>query len=372
MKKSTKAKMPIRASQEGKYITLPPAALTLLCKAFGIPVGEAERLLSISPDQVPTTGGLVAVGSWATEILAQMAAGFETIKRRKSNSADKDYWSKQETEYDDALGVLMRNSTFKGHFRAQRSNSSELLVWAIGDVVRGMKRLPALLKQYESFADPIEFAPNESDTFSCQLVESLIELLHYFEEQCEQHPERFRLLARELPHWPFLVTQHRAGYKKRFDKITSGSFVSLGTECPLDTSPNAMYRLQTPVCGLLWEEIFQDWINVSAGVRAVRRFARERNQPVNVKKEVKEIQSALEHCCESEAERKIFDQAFSLPELRKSTARDWANKFVIPYLHLKFPNWQEVPALQKYIGKKGGHTLAEKEIRRAVVAMARR
>jgi hypothetical protein len=216
--------------------------------------------------------------------------------------------------------------------------------------------LPALLARYAKFADPIEFNADEPDTFSCQLVEALVDLLKYFEDQSERHPERFRLLARELPYWPFLVTPHRAGYRKRFDRIASRGFLDLGSECPLDTSAHAMYRLQTPVCGLLWEEVFRDWINVSAGVRAARRLAKERQQPVDGEKEQKEIQSAVDHASASEAEREIFQAAFILPDLRKTTAREWADKFVIPYLHLKLTNWQEVPALAKFIGKKGGDT----------------
>ena len=132
-----------------------------------------------------------------------------------------------------------------------------------------------------------------------------------------------------------------------------------------------MYRLQTPVCGLLWEEVFRDWINVSAGVRAIRREARERKQPVDAGKEREEIESAVEHGGDSDAERAIFRAAFALPDLNKATARDWANQFVIPYLHLKLAHWEAVPALAKFMGKQGGDTQAEKEIRRAVEAMAR-
>ena len=132
-----------------------------------------------------------------------------------------------------------------------------------------------------------------------------------------------------------------------------------------------MYRLETPVCGLLWKEIFQDWINVSAGVRAVRRVARESGQPVDAEREAKAIQFAVDHCCDNDTEREIFRAAFALPELCKSSARGWADRFVIPYLHLKLPDWSKVEALAKFIGKKGGDTQAEKEIRRAVEAMAR-
>jgi len=274
-------------------------------------------------------------------------------------------------ESDEALGCMLRGMTWNARLRVERSRSIELLFWAIGDALAGIKQLPALFEQVERVGDPDEFNPDEPGTFPFQLVESLVDLLTYLEDQCERRPERFRLIARELPHWPFLVTPHRAGYRKRFDRIAGANFIGLGTECPLDTSRRAMYRLQTPVCGLLWEEIFRDWLNVSAGVRAVRCAAKKRNQIVDVKVVEKEIQSAIDHCCVNDAERVIFRTAFGLPDLCKRTAREWADKFVIPYLHLKRPNWQEVPALAKFLGKRGGDTQAEKEIRRAIVAMAR-
>jgi hypothetical protein len=301
----------------------------------------------------------------------RIASFYEGFGKGDGSQEWKERWRKEEIEADEALGIMLRGMTSTARFRAKRSGSMELLVWAIGDALDGIKQLPALLQQFERVAGPDEFDPDAPESVHIGLVESLVELLGYFENQCERHPERYRLLARELPHWPFLVTPHRAGYRKRFDHITGAGFLALGTECPLDTSSRAMYRLQTPVCGLLWEEIFRDWINVSSAVRALRRAAKERRQAVDIEQEQKEIQSAIAHCSANDEERAIFRAAFGLPDLTKSTARDWADKFVIPYLHLKLPNWQEVPALAKFLGKQGGDTQAEKEIRRAVEAMAR-
>jgi hypothetical protein len=350
---------------------LSPAVVALLAKAFSVSPRKIRQLTSLTEDQLPTPRNLAGIGSWAAETLIRSACYFEGFATSSANEKLKERWRKEEAEIDDALGIMMRNTTSTARLRAERSQSMELLVWAIGDALNGIKRLPTLFEQFERIANHNEFASDEPDTFPCQLVEALVDLVKYFENQSERHPERFRLLARELPYWPFLVTAHKAGYRKRFDRIAGKSFLSLGTECPLDTSPRAMYRLQTPVCGLLWEEVFRDWINVSAGVRAVRRLARERQQPVDGEKAQNEIQSAVDDCCANEAEREVFRAAFALPDLSKATAREWADQFVIPYLHLKLANWQEVPALAKFIGKKGGDTQAEKEIRRAVVAMAR-
>jgi hypothetical protein len=370
MKPQVKSKSATRNVKKQNNFTLSPAAVTLVAKVSGISARKIRQLTSIPEDQLPTPRGVAGVGSRAAETLVKAACFFEGFATSSADEKAKEHWQRQADECDEALGIMLRQTSL-ARFRAERSRSTELLVWAIGDALNGIKRLPTLLEQFERIAEPNEFASDEPDTFPCQLVEALVDLVKYFEEQSERHPERFRLLARELPYWPFLVTPHRAGYRKRFDRIAGKSFLSLGTECPLDTSPRAMYRLQTPVCGLLWEEIFRDWINVSAGVRAVRRAARERNQSVDIEKETKEIQLAVDHCCDNDAEREIFRTAFALPDLRKTTARDWADKFVIPYLHLKLPDWREIPALEKFIGKKGGDTQAEKEIRRAVEAMAR-
>lgn len=342
----------------------------MFAKMFGVSPRKIRQLASIPEDHLPMPRGEAEVGSRAGETLVKWAWLFERFGGASADEKVRERCREQANEVDEALGIMLRMTSI-ARFRAERSQSTELLIWAIGDTLNGIKLLPALLEKFERIADPNEFSSEEPDTFPYQLVEALVELVKYFEDQSERHPERFRLIARELPYWPFLVTQHRAGYRKRFDHIAGKDFLSLGTECPLDTSPRAMYRLQTPVCGLLWEEIFRDWVNVSAGVRAVRRAARAHNQSVDIENERKEIEFAVDHCCDNDAEREIFRAAFALPDLNKSTAPDWANKFVIPYLHLKLPNWREVPALVKFIGKKGGDTQAEKEIRRAVEAMAR-
>jgi hypothetical protein len=369
MKSQGKATSPPRKGKKQKSSPLSPAIIKLVTKAFDASPSDIRRLASLPEDQLPSPRGLAEVGSWAVKALVNAACHFEGMKGGTTNQELKECCRKQEDELDEALGIMMRNTASVARLRAQRSLNSELLVWAIGDAISATKALPNLLEQFARIADPIEFSSDEPDTFPCRLVEALIDLVKYLEDQSERHPERFRLLARELPYWPFLVTPHRAGYRKRFERIVS--FLSLGTECPLDTSPRAMYRLQTPVCGLLWEEIFRDWINVSAGVRTLRRVAKDCSQPMDVEKERKEIQSAVDQCCDNDAEREIFRAAFALPDLSKTTARDWANKFVIPYLHLKYANWQAVAALAKFIGKRGGDTQAEKEIRRAVEAMAR-
>lgn len=371
MKPPRKSKSATGKGKKTKAAKLSPAVVAVLAKTFNVTPRKIHQLTSLPEDQLPTPRSVAETGTWAVETLVRAASFFEGFGKGSTDEKLKECWRKEEAEIDDALGIMMRNTTSTARLRAERSQSMELLVWAIGDALNGIKRLPTLFEQFERIANHNEFASDEPDTFPCQLVEALVDLVKYFENQSERHPERFRLIARELPYWPFLVTPHRAGYRKRFDRIAGKGFLSLGAECPLDTSPRAMYRLQTPVCGLLWEEIFRDWVNVSAGVRAVRRAAKERNQSVDIEKEKKEIQFAVDHCCDNDAEREIFRAAFALPDLCKATARNWANRFVIPYLHLKLPDWREIPALAKFIGKKGGDTQAEKEIRRAVEAMAR-
>jgi hypothetical protein len=370
MKAPGKSKSNTRKAKKKNNSHLSTEMVAVFAKMLGISARKIRQFTSIPQDQMPTPSTVAGQGSWAGETLVRSACFFEGLGKASTDEKAKKCWRKHENEIDEALGIMLR-TTAAARFRAERSQSTELLIWAIGDTLSGIKRLPALLGQFERIADASEFDSEEPDTFPWQLVEGLVDVLKYFVDQCERHPERFRMLARELPYWPFLVTPHRAGYRKRFDRIAGPGFLALGTECPLDTSPRAMYRLQTPVCGLLWEEIFQDWINVSSEVRALRRAARERHQPVDVRTEQDAIQSAVGRCSTIVKERDIFHAAFALPDLSKATARDWADKFVIPYLHFKLPNWQDVPALAKFIGKQGGDTQAEKEIRRAVEAMAR-
>ena len=249
--------------------------------------------------------------------------------------------------------------------------TSDLLVELIGGTLGASHDLPKLLARFETTAGSEGVESENGDSFFVELAQVLVELVGYLESMCERHPERFRYLARELPHWPALVTKHTAGYRKRFERIAGQGFLDLGAECPLDTSPRAMYRLETPVCGLIWELVFRDWLAVSAGVRALRRKARESSQQTEAETERTEIEKAVAWSCETDPEREIFRAAFALGDLNKETAEVWADQFVIPYLRFKQPDWRKLPALAKFMGKKGGDTRAEREIRRAVLGMAR-
>lgn len=276
-------------------------------------------------------------------------------------------------ELQQAMSWMFRTVAMEARFLALHTTPthSDLLVECLGNTLREMEELPKVLEQFEKIAGPDEFSQTDPDSFCFRLAEALVDLVRNFEEMCEKHPERFRYLARELPCWPALVTKHKAGYRKRFDRITGKGFLDLGAECPLDTSARAMYRLETPVCGLLWEEVFRDWLAVFASVRALRREAKEKNRPVDAEAEQKEIEQAVAHSGGTEAEREMFRAALALEELNKRSAPAWADKFVIPYLHFKYPDWNKLPALAKFMGKKGGDTKAEREVRRAVIAMAR-
>src|ERR1017187_8563765 len=256
MKSPGKLKSATRKVKKPNASKLSPAAVAVFAKMFNVTPRKIRQVTSLPEDQLPTPRSVAGVGSWAAETLVNAACFYEGMAKASGDEKMKECWLKEEIEMDDALGIMLRETTLIARMRAERSRSMELLVWAIGNALGGIKSLPALLKQFERIADPMEFNADEPDTFHCQLVEALVDLLKYFEDHSERHPERFRLLARELPYWPFLVTPHRAGYRKRFDRIASRGFLDLGSECPLDTSAHAMYRLQTPVCGLLWEEVF--------------------------------------------------------------------------------------------------------------------
>ncbi len=310
--------------------------------------------------------------SEAVSMLAARAEGLaQAAKAAKRGELEKKALRVLE-ELQQALSWMFRTVSLLARLHVLRTPTrSDLFVEVVGGALRSAEDLPKLFERFEQTADPEEFSEDGPDTLYFRLAEVVVDLVKHFEAMCERHPERFRYLARELPYWPALVTKHKAGYRKRFERIAGKGFLELGAECPLDPSARAMYRLETPVCGLLWEEVFRDWLAVSAEVRALRREARQRNQPVDPRQDGAAIESAVAHCCASDAERDIFRAAFALPELSKATANRWADRFVIPYLRLKLPQWQAVPALKNLVGKKRGATKAEREIRRAVGAMAR-
>lgn len=341
-----------------------------MAKAFGISEEELRHARELPEDQLLTPDKLTEIAVWAAKRVSDYSMRCTGIASAATDQQLKTAFAKQAKDADLALSRLVREVAVLARFHAPRTECEDLLTDAVVHCVSVTEDLPELWRKFEEIAGPEEFGPEEVENLPWLLAERLIGLVKFLEDQCEKHPERFRLLAREYPHWPFLVTPHKAGYRKRYERITG--LIELGTECPLEaTSPSAGYRLETPVCGLLWEEVFLDWLAVSAGVRMLRRRARLRNQGVDPDEETKEIEQAVTACCKTEGERKIFRDAFALPPLCKGTSRQWADGFVIPYLQFKYPDWQRVPALEKFLGKKGGVVLAVREIRRALRAMAR-
>jgi hypothetical protein len=314
------------------------------------------------------------MASWALKSLSRGAMGMAALASKTSDERKKEIFLKIALDADDALGMALRETTIC-RYLALESSSSELLLWAIGETLGGCEDLPQLLKRYEEIS-PDEFKCCETDGLGFRLANVLISLVSCFEKVSERHPERFIDIAREFPHWPILVTRHKAGYRKRFERIASR--LELGAECPIAAeSREAQYRLETPVCDLIWEEFMRDWICVSAGVRAARRMASERNQSTDLARDRKEVEKAIDIALRDSEykptyERIIWAAAFALHDLNKTNADVWADQVVIPYLHLKFPNWQKVDALSKFVGKNGGDAKAKREIRRALRAMARR
>src|ERR1039457_33904 len=200
MKAQKKQKPAARKGKKPNDSNLSPATVAVLAKSFNVTPRKIRQLTSLAEDQLPTPRGVAQAGSRAADILVKSASFYEGMAKASGDAKMKAHWLKEEELFDEALGLMLRETTLIARMRAERSRSMELLCWAIGDVLGGIKRLPALLEQFERIADPIEFSSDEPDTFPSQLAEALVEVLKYFEDQSERNPGRFRLLARELPY----------------------------------------------------------------------------------------------------------------------------------------------------------------------------
>jgi hypothetical protein len=255
---------------------------------------------------------------------------------------------------------------------AKTTDSAELLLDVVADVLYGADDLPALLRLSERFAEPSDLDGSSSDTFYFHFAQTVVGLVKHLEELSTQYPERFRLLARELPYWPMLVFRHKAANNHLFEKSADGQkpladLLELGSDCPINVSNRANYSLKTPINAFLWTVLSdlhwgRGWVRSIMSKECQRDSARQTDV---------ELLSTRTGIPLSEAE--LHFQAFQLPPLDKTTSNRWIDGILMPWVRLKYPDLRDVPAFSKVnVGPTGRrYAAARKLLLKALTNLAR-
>lgn len=239
--------------------------------------------------------------------------------------------------------------------RARCSNNAGLL--GVAAAFGGLSDLPELLELLpESEWDDA----GSSDSMGFTLLDNLARVIRFVERDALEHPERYRLWAREQPALPMMVFRNVRAYRRRFHDIAEA--VKLGERCPINSDKRANYDLSKPVNSLVFDVLlefmrvlaFLSWGNKTPGgdPRTPEQILRK-------------------DACVTDNLVPVFLSARNLPPLTKATAYDWAYKAVIPYLEAEHSDWREVPALKPYIKANGGRSKAREVIAERLEGMAR-
>ncbi len=226
---------------------------------------------------------------------------------------------------------------------AKTSQSTELLCNLVGNFLSLGKSFPELLKRYEQVSG--EDMTEAPDGFVFRFAEMMVSLTQFLEADCQKHPERYRYLAQDLPYWPALVFRHKAANNHLFAKSGSGALpvadlIELGRDCPINISGKANYSLQTPINAYLWKilQAFQ------VGHRTIGWF-REEGFKIHRSETEQRFMERVDLISAAEAE--LYSTTFDLPPLRKSTARVWADRAILPFILLTTQDLRKLPVFAK-------------------------
>lgn len=337
-----------------------------------------QKTLRISTSQPKSTAeeltpeGVADCVHYGFEILTDTSLRLQAIAERfPIDDARHVGFQRARDEMDDRIAYAARNTMMLRHL-AKTTNSAELLISVAGDALHSADDLPELLQRCDQFAEPSDLDGSTSDSFYFHFAETVVSLVKHLEELSTKYPERFRLLARELPYWPMLVFRHKAANNHLFDKSADGQkpladLLDLGSDCPINVSNRANYSLKTPINAFLWNILSQ--LHWGRGwVRSIRCGRIVRATPG---------QTDMELMCErariSCDEAAIHFKAFDLPPLDKSTCGQWTEDVLMPWIRLKCLDLREEPVFASTPVGPNGRSFAgaRKLVARALKNLAR-
>jgi hypothetical protein len=205
---------------------------------------------------------------------------------------------------------------------------------------------------------------------ACKKNEALIKEIStkfdaFWTEGIKSNSELMKRTSRGIPYWPMLrFLNTSANSKKQFKRIAGD--LELGKDCPINVSENANYSLETPINSFVWKCLrhFQNacWV-IEHNMLPTRRPIQSLNP---VWEWVDVPAKTFEEAAENYVIKKIpspatgrpitagfikregipiYKEICKLDPLTKSNAETWADKAVMPYVKIEFPDLRKVPEL---------------------------
>ena len=200
--------------------------------------------------------------------------------------------------------------------------------------------------------------------------------------------------SRAIPYWPMLrFLNTAANSKKQFRRIADD--LELGKDCPINVSEDANYSLETPINSFAWKCLrhFQNtcWV-IQQNMLPTKRPIQSLNPvldwvDVPAKSFEESAEDFIEKKISSPANGKqitagfikreaipIYKAACKLEPLTKSNAVVWAEKAIMPYVKIEFPDLRKVPELSAYKTGRDGkrYAVVRKALIQALEQMARK
>jgi hypothetical protein len=161
-----------------------------------------------------------------------------------------------------------------------------------------------------------------------------------------------------------------ANSKKQFQRIAED--LELGKQSPINVSGSANYRFETPVNAFVWKCLrhFQNvrwFINDVISYSMTDRYGNLLAGRIDAGKRT--FEDAVEQLVAKEIIKReeipIYKDSGGLPPLTKDTAQVWADKAIMPYVRITFPDLRRVPELRGYNTGTTGKKYAP--VRKAVI-----
>ncbi len=185
-----------------------------------------------------------------------------------------------------------------------------------------------------------------------EMTETVTELLRGESVEAKDNAALMEGTARELPYWPVLYFKNTAANNQLPPILEK---LDLGKECPINVSESAKYRLETPINGFVWRCLrhFQTvhWLirieletpGVDRGTGKAKTFEEAIEPLVFQRVESPPARRAGIYGMIDRAEIPIYQTSYKLPPLTKTTAKEWADKAIVPHVCSRYPDLSKVP-----------------------------
>lgn len=251
-------------------------------------------------------------------------------------------------QLDFALALIMRNICPFVRVRAKRTKCMDLLCDTICRINGGADMVQLIRRWEKEF--PQERAADGSlmpDSFPDQFAWATYERVEALDRLADDFPEHVRTAARQMHGWPMLARRH-TNNRKRFQELATR--LELGTEYPLDATESARFRPDTPLVRYLDPLICQ------------LTYVRTVTKDSNCKSAEEEREKLRLWLWDGQNERPTDGEVEAagalkqLPPLTKATAKEWAEKVVVPFIMVTDArDWKncEDPAFQQIVKQRG-------------------